>query len=266
VLIDHQVGTITLTHSHDLNTMRDASLKLAKIARALNIPVVLTSSMEDQFRGLPWPEFEQILPEAFAARIKRPGIVNAMHHDGFNKAVKAMGRKKLIVAGVTTEICVTFPVLQMLDEGYDVQVAADASASMTKTGHDLVLRRMEQHGAAITTVYQIVSQLTLDWSTPKGRELAAVFGWARAPAQITLVSSGGPGRRLRWPLPHLIFMPGTAHPGIVFGRVADQLGAIRGCGVRQDWAGRCQGPRFGRPVHDGRGADDVPDGQRPRPV
>jgi nicotinamidase-related amidase len=66
------------------------------------------------------PDLEQILPKAFAARIKRPGIVNAMHHEGFNNAVKATGRKKLFVAGITTEICVLFPVLQMLEEGYEV--------------------------------------------------------------------------------------------------------------------------------------------------
>ena len=84
------------------------------------------TSMEDQVQGPLIPELESILPEAFKARIKRPGIVNAMHHPGFNKAVKATGRKKMFVAGITTEICVTFPVLQMLDEGYDMQVSADA--------------------------------------------------------------------------------------------------------------------------------------------
>ncbi len=132
ILIDHQVGTMAWTHSHDINLMKQNALKLAKIAAALNIPAVLTSSMEDQVQGPLVPELEQILPKAFAARIKRPGIVNAMHHDGFNKAVKATGRKKLFVAGVTTEICITFPVLQMLEEGYEVQVSADASASYTK--------------------------------------------------------------------------------------------------------------------------------------
>ena len=131
VLIDHQVGTMSWTHSLDINIVRKNTLKLAQIAKALEMPVVLTSSMEDQinFTGPLIPELEQILPEAFAARIRRPGIVNAMHHEGFNKAVKATGRKKLFVAGITTEICITFPVLQMLEEGYEVQVSADASAS-----------------------------------------------------------------------------------------------------------------------------------------
>lgn len=69
-----------------------------------------------------------------------------MHHQGFNNAVKATGRKRLFVAGITTEVCVTFPVLQMPEEGYEVQVSADASASHTKFGDDIALRRMEKGG------------------------------------------------------------------------------------------------------------------------
>jgi nicotinamidase-related amidase len=120
LLIDHQVGTMAWTHSHDINLVKRNALRLARIAKAVGMTVVLTASMEDQVQGSLLPELEQILPEAFAHRIKRPGIVNAMHHEGFNKAVRATGRKKLIVAGVTTEICLTFPVLQMLEEGYEV--------------------------------------------------------------------------------------------------------------------------------------------------
>jgi nicotinamidase-related amidase len=133
--------------------------------------------MEDRVQGPLIPELEKILPEAFAARIKRPGIVNAMHHEGFNAAVKATGRKKLFVAGITTEICVTFPVLQMLDEGYEVQVSADASASYTKYGDDLALRRMERSGAVITTVDQIISELAIDWTSPNGLKLQVILGY-----------------------------------------------------------------------------------------
>lgn len=109
LLMDHQVGTMAWTHSHDINLVKQNALKLARIAKAVGLPTVLTSSMEDKVQGPLLPELEQILPEDFAARIKRPGIVNAMHHEGFNKAVKATGRKKLFVAGITMEICVTFP-------------------------------------------------------------------------------------------------------------------------------------------------------------
>ena len=177
LLIDHQIGTMSWTHSHDINLVRQNAIKLAKIAKAVNMPVVLTSSMEENVQGLLIPELKEILPEAYEARIKRPGIVNAMHHDGFNKAVKATGRKKVFVAGITTEICVTFPVLQMLDEGYEVQVSADASASYTKFGDDISLDRMRQAGAIITTVDQIISELALDWTSPNGQKLAAILGY-----------------------------------------------------------------------------------------
>jgi nicotinamidase-related amidase len=177
LLIDHQLGTMSWTHSHDINLVKQNAVKLAKIAKAVSIPTVLTSSMEDKVQGPLMPEFEQILPEAFAARIKRPGIVNAMHHEGFNKAVKATGRKKLFVAGITTEICVLFPVLQMLDEGYEVQVSADASASYTKFGDDIALRRMEKAGAIITTMDQIVSELAIDWTTPNGSKLSKILAY-----------------------------------------------------------------------------------------
>jgi nicotinamidase-related amidase len=100
-----------------------------------------------------------------------------MHHEDFNKAVKTTGRKKLFVAGVTTEICVTFPVLQMLEEGYEVQVSADAAASWTKYGNELALRRMEQAGAVITTVDQIISELAIDWTSPNGQKLISILDY-----------------------------------------------------------------------------------------
>jgi len=177
LLIDHQVGTMSWTHSHDINLVKANAVKLAKIAVGADIPVLLTVSMEDHAQGPLIPELQQILPEAYAKRIKRPGIVNAMHHDGFNDAVKALGRKKLIVAGITTEICVLFPVLQMLDEGYEVQVAADASASYTKYGDDLALRRMERAGAVIMTHDQLISELAVDWSTPLGQRLSGILAY-----------------------------------------------------------------------------------------
>jgi nicotinamidase-related amidase len=105
--------------------------------------------------------------EAFAAQIRRPGIVNAMHHEGFNKAVKGTGRKKLFVAGVTTEIYVTFPVLQMLEEDYEVQVSADASASWSKYGNDLALRRMESTRSSPSG----------DRLSPNGQKLEAILDY-----------------------------------------------------------------------------------------
>lgn len=177
ILIDHQTGTMGWTHSHDINLVKENALKLGRIAKGLNLPVVLTSSMEENVQGPLIPELIELLPEAYEARVRRPGIVNAMHHEGFNSAVKATGRKKLIVAGVTTEICILFPVLQMLDEGYEVQVAADSSASYTKYGDELALQRMREAGAIITTVDQIVSEMAIDWTSPNGQKLMGILNY-----------------------------------------------------------------------------------------
>jgi nicotinamidase-related amidase len=180
LLIDHQVGTIAWTHSHDVEEVKRNALNLARIATAVGMPLVLTSSMEDNVQGPLVSELKEIAPKAFADRIKRVGIVNAMHDENFSDAVKATGRKKVVVAGITTEVCVVFPVLQLLDEGYDVQVVTDASASFTKIGDDAALRRMEQAGAVITSTAQIISELAIDWTTPRGQALANLLGLGSA--------------------------------------------------------------------------------------
>ncbi|MBM7049214.1 isochorismatase family protein [Rhizobium lusitanum] len=177
LLIDHQVGTIGFTHSHDVNLLIQNTTKIAKIAAAIDLPTVLTSSQEENFQGLLIPALREILPAQYEARIKRRGIVNAMHDVNFANAVRATGRKKLFVSGIATEVCVLFPVLQLLEEGYEVQVSADTSASHTLYGDTIALRRMEQAGAIITTVDQIIAELAIDWTSPNGTKLIHILDY-----------------------------------------------------------------------------------------
>ena len=144
LLIDHQVGTMGWVKSIAFEEMKRNALMLAKAARILKLPVVLTSSMEEHAQGPLLSELESILPAEFAARVKRVGIVNAMDDENFAAAVKATGRKKLIVAGVTNDVCTVFPALSLVREGFEVQVVADAGGSPTKMSDDIALRRMEQ--------------------------------------------------------------------------------------------------------------------------
>src|SRR6185312_2253753 len=106
--------------------MKRNALMLAQTAKILNMPVVLTASMEEYAQGPLLSELESILPSEFAARIKRTGIVNAMDDERFAAAVRATGRKNIIVAGVTNDVCTVFPTLSLVDSGYEVQVIADA--------------------------------------------------------------------------------------------------------------------------------------------
>ena len=129
LLIDHQVGTIEWMHSAPKDEVKRNTLAVAKAAKAVGMPVLLTSSMEWEAQGPLFPELAEILPKEFEARIKRAGIVDAFDDASFAAAVKALDRKRLIMAGLLTEVCVVYPALNAADEGYEIQVVADASGS-----------------------------------------------------------------------------------------------------------------------------------------
>jgi len=174
LLIDHQVGTMSWVKSIPLDELERNVLLLTKAARILKLPVVLTSSMEDHAQGPLLSKLGQILPDAFAARIKRTGIVNAMDDESFAAAVKATGRNKLIIAGVTNDVCTVFPALSLAREGFEVQVVADAGGSPSRIGDDMALRRMERAGVTLTSTNQLVAELVGNWTTPEGSQIVQV--------------------------------------------------------------------------------------------
>ncbi len=172
LLIDHQIGTMGWAKSMPFDELKRNALMLARTAKILNIPVVLTSSMEEYAQGPLLSELETILPDEFAARVKRIGIVNAMDDENFAAAVKATGRKKLIIAGVTNDVCTVYPTLSLVSDGYEVQVVADAGASPSKFADDIALRRMDKNGATLTSTNQVIAELAGSWATPEGTQIA----------------------------------------------------------------------------------------------
>ncbi|HDG9809790.1 TPA: isochorismatase family protein [Raoultella planticola] len=175
LLIDHQVGTMGWAKSMAFDELKRNALMLAKSAAILDMPVVLTSSMEKYAQGPLLAELKTILPEEFEARIKRMGIVNAMDDENFAAAVNATGRKKLIIAGVTNDVCTVYPALSLVAAGFDVQVVADAGASPTKMADDIALRRMDKNGITLTTTNQLIAELAGSWATPQGEKLVQVL-------------------------------------------------------------------------------------------
>lgn len=171
LLIDHQVGTMQLIKNIDVEQAKRMSLALAKAARILGIPTILTSSQEDRLQGPLLPELQEILPEAFAARVKREGIVNAWTDAAFKAAVQATGRKNLIMAGVTTDVCLVFPAIDAVGEGYNVQAVMDASGSPYELSEDMSRRRMQDAGVVLTATNTMIAELAQDWSTPEGQQL-----------------------------------------------------------------------------------------------
>jgi len=174
LLIDHQVGTMSWVKSIPFEEMKRNTLMLAKVARIYKLPVVLTSSMEEYAQGPLLSELGEIVPDAFAARIKRVGIVNAMDDENFAAAVRATRRKKLIIAGVTNDVCTVFPALSLVREGFDVQVVADAGGSPSRIGDDMALRRMERGGVVLTSTNQLVAELVGNWTTPEGGQVVQI--------------------------------------------------------------------------------------------
>jgi nicotinamidase-related amidase len=171
VLVDYQVGTMQLirTSSSDL-CLRNA-VTLASAAKALNIPVVLTSSQEDRIQGPISPMLQRVLPDAYKARVKRKGIVNAWGDPNFSAAIAATGRKNIIMGGVTTDICLVFPSISAVQEGYNVLAVMDAGGSSYEIQEELAQQRMMHGGVVLTTTNTIVAELVQNWATPAGMEL-----------------------------------------------------------------------------------------------
>jgi len=175
LLIDHQIGTMSWVRSAPLDEIKKNTVVLAKAARALNMPVILTSSMEEHVQGPLMPELQVILPEAFAARVKRVGVVDAMDDENFASAVRATGRKNLLMAGITTDVCVVFPAMTAVQQGYSVQVVVDACGSPSKIADDVALRRMEKAGVTLTSTNQAIAELARKWTTPEGGKLIEIL-------------------------------------------------------------------------------------------
>lgn len=171
LLIDHQVGTIQLVKNLETKDVIRFTLALAKAAKILNLPVILTSSQEDHAQGPLIPELESILPDAFKARVRRPGIVNAWNDPNFRRAVEATGRRNLIMAGLTTDVCLVFPAIDAVEEGYGVQAVLDASGSPFELSEDTSRRRMEQAGVVLTATNTVIAELADNWATPHGQQL-----------------------------------------------------------------------------------------------
>ncbi len=161
LLVDHQSGLCNLVADFSPDEFKNNVLALADLAKYFKLPTILTTSFEDGPNGPLVPELKEKFPEA--PYIARPGQINAWDNEDFVKAVKETGRKQLIVAGVVTEVCVAFPVLSAIEEGFEVFVVADASGTFNTTTREAAWSRMEQAGAQLMTWFAVAGELHRDW-------------------------------------------------------------------------------------------------------
>ncbi|MGJ9420673.1 isochorismatase family protein [Massilia sp. CMS3.1] len=115
--------------------------------------------------------------------MQRVGVVNAWADENFKKAVVATGRRQLIMAGITTDICLVFPSISAVADGFEVQAVMDASGSPFDISEDMARRRMERSGVWLTATNTMIAELVQDWRTPQGKELVQLLV-ASAPMQL----------------------------------------------------------------------------------
>jgi len=170
ILIDHQVGTNTWASTTPLELLQRNVIILAKFAKGTGMPVVLTSSQETNLnvQGPLMPELQQILPEAFLARIKRQGVVNAWDDPAFAAACRDTGRKNFVMAGVTTDVCMVAPAISAVEEGFVVKVVCDACGSTNQIAEEMSWRRMEVASVLLTSTNAMVAELVKNWASPAG--------------------------------------------------------------------------------------------------
>ncbi|PRA52707.1 isochorismate family cysteine hydrolase YcaC [Brucella pituitosa] len=161
LLVDHQTGLLSLVRDFDPDKFKNNVLALADLARYFKLPTVLTTSFENGPNGPLVPELKETFPDA--PYIARPGQINAWDNEEFVKAVKATGKKQLLIAGVVTEVCVAFPALSAIEAGFDVFVVTDASGTFNEVTRHSAWDRMSAAGVQLMTWFGVACELHRDW-------------------------------------------------------------------------------------------------------
>jgi nicotinamidase-related amidase len=174
LLVDHQTGLSNGVQDQSVPEYITAITALVKLANTFKLPTVITTSAADGPNGPVLPVITQTLPDAPV--IHRPGEINAWDNKGLVAAIKKTGRKKLIVAGVSTEVCVAFVALSAIKEGYDVYAVIDASGTWNKLVQEVAVARMAQAGVKPITWVAVGAELQADWRKSTGEALGQIMG------------------------------------------------------------------------------------------
>ncbi|SDX95972.1 Nicotinamidase-related amidase [Variovorax sp. YR634] len=178
LFIDHQVGLMASVRDFAQASGYKANVvSLAQMAKALKIPVLLSSSNAQWQNGDLLPELKEIFKDQPIYR--RTGIINAYEDPTFRKALENLvaktGRKHIIISGVTLGTCVALPTLAMINDGYVVHPVVDASGAWSKYEAEAAMQRMSAAGAQLNTVYALGAELQADWKLPSGNDMLPPF-------------------------------------------------------------------------------------------
>lgn len=176
LLIDHQSGLFQTVDDMPMTELRARASVLAKMATLANMPVITTASVPQGPNGPLIPEIHQNAPHA--KYVARKGEINAWDNPEFVEAVKATGKKQLIIAGTITSVCMAFPAISAVAEGYQVFAVIDASGTYSKMAEEITLARIVQAGVVPMDTAAVASEIQKTWN----RDDAAQ--WAQAYTQI----------------------------------------------------------------------------------
>ncbi len=189
LLIDHQSGLFNTVRDVPVNDLRHYVTAISKVASLLNIPVITTASVPDGPNGPLIPEVHKYAPHA--VYVPRTGQINTWDNPLFVEEVKKTGRKTLIIAGTLTSVCMAFPAVSAIKEGYNVYCVVDASGNWSKMATDITIARVAQAGAVPTDTFAIVAELMRTWNRAEGSQFAEILSEHVCPEYKCLMESFG---------------------------------------------------------------------------
>ncbi|MGB3044305.1 MAG: hydrolase [Xanthobacteraceae bacterium] len=173
LLIDHQSGLFQTIGDMPMPVLRNHAAALAKMASLSKLPVITTASVPQGPNGPLIPEIHANAPHA--TYVARKGEINAWDNPDFVAAVKATGRKQLIIAGTITSVCMAFPAIAAVQDGYQVFAVVDASGTYSKMAQEITLARIVQAGVVPMDTAAVASELQRTWNRTDAQEWANVY-------------------------------------------------------------------------------------------
>ena len=186
LLIDHQSGLFQTVADMSMSTLRAHVAALAKAATLSKIPVITTASVPQGPNGPLIPEIHQVAP--YARYVARKGQINAWDNPDFVDAVKATGKKTLIIAGTITSVCLAFPSISAVHDGYRVFAVVDASGTYSKMAQEITLARIVQAGVVPIDTGAVLSELQQTWNREDAQQWAEAYTMVFPPYQLLIES------------------------------------------------------------------------------
>lgn len=188
LLIDHQSGLFQTVQDMPMPELRQRAAALARMATLAKIPVITTASVPQGPNGPLIPEIHQNAPHA--QYVARKGEINAWDNPDFVAAVKATGKKQLIIAGTITSVCMAFPAISAVHAGYQVFAVVDASGTYSKMAQEITLARVTQAGVVPMDTAAVASELQQTWNREDALQWAEIYTRIFPAYQLLIESYG----------------------------------------------------------------------------